>query len=219
MSVVSTVPQLVCQHLSVKEGNLSGRCVFCGLSSSNGFSLKRIKKSFTAFSFLHVGEIICPDCLVLYEDPSFRRRSFFVSQKSFEFLKRNKKSKGEHRVVWDVLTSLNSLTEEDLPFAIWITESYKKHGWLTMTHNLNYSVKRFQVTFEETTLFWVPELALEMKEVAEKLLKIVTKKNLIRGYYFPSQQSKFLDNGLWNEYQKAKKWASNPLWNLVVHLI
>ncbi|MHA1910409.1 MAG: hypothetical protein ACTSYA_01825 [Candidatus Kariarchaeaceae archaeon] len=219
MSEVSTVPQLVCQHLSFKEGEFSGRCVFCGLSSSVGFSLKRIKNSFTAFSHLHVGEIICPECLTLYEDPSFRRRSFFVTRKSFEFLKRGKKSKGDLRTVWEVLVSLNTLTQKELPFALWITESYKKHGWLTMTHNLNYSTKRAQITFEETTLFWVPELAFEMREVADKLLKCVYKKNLLQGHYLPSQQNKILENDLWSEYQKAKNWATNSLWILVVHLI
>lgn len=182
-----------------EEGVLEGRCVVCG-RVGRGFPA-RFPESFTAYAWLQGGSIICSKCKAMLENQDLRRRSwvaFFENGKPVvRFLSRNQ--------VLNVL-----LNPPNPPFAIYVTRTGKKQGYLQLANRVSFSRNIFYVAFDDL-------LINVRRDVLEKYVKLA-RKALALGF-----RKKDLTGGCsvkaWLNREvcfKIEKVRGDPLWELVV---
>lgn len=135
------------QNLPIIKGESIGTCAFCGQTGSNFLPFVP-KDTFTNAEFLHGYNFACPACYFIYNDQKtskfYRNHNWIVTQKRFQKLERA-----------EVLDTLLSLPSEDLPFAIYTTNTYQKQGFLRLLgQGLNYDTGFMTIAWD-TILFQI----------------------------------------------------------------
>lgn len=155
-----TVAELIVQRrgLRIDAGTREGRCIFCGLSSDYGHQAK-LKTNFTGYSYLQAGEIICPYCFELYNNNEYRKNMWVVTNDEFRLFKRAEAK--------EIL--LNQLST---PFAIYLTKTWKKQGWITLMNKINYDSKNFFVGFDYDVILVEREKLVEYLNLISELLNL-----------------------------------------------
>jgi len=127
---------------SPHKGGLKGKCAFCFCETEQGFSLEEsVSKAFTDFSELHGSQVVCPHCYYFLKEPKFRRSCWVIYNNTVVFLKKN-----------EVVKYIEDPPEP--PYAIYVTKTFKKHGWIRMMYRgVNYSRESMVVGFD-TELVW-----------------------------------------------------------------
>jgi len=180
------------------EGNSKGTCVLCGRETDKGHPVK-FSANFTAWSLLGAGNCICERCYTIVNDQTYRRKSWVATTDGIQFLTRK-----------DVLPTL--LDPPEPPFAIYVTKSGKKQGFLQLMNRVSTSRDTYYVAFEDSLIFVDRMKIKEMAEVAKEARKLkFTKSDLVN----PSVK-RWEHEGL---CEKILRYRSNPLWEVVVYAV
>lgn len=203
--VITTLTSLCCG--TQPPGPLSGTCVLCGEEGTG--NKPKFSSSFTGYNSLFRGEIMCGTCQAFMARRDLRMSCWVATAadpvKTVKFK--------EARPV---------LTEPpEPPFAIYLTRSYKRQGWLgQIRQGVNYSADRFRVITD-----WVGCVKMttaqnaEMLLIVERLRKIKTRKaELLSGDYGVARWKKIMETGLEADAVKACALAKTPAWEVCVHV-
>jgi len=197
--------QLICNARGIVPnlGNLSGRCIFCGVYTETGYPAK-LKTNFTGYSYLQAGEVICPFCYELYNNEQYRKNMWFVTEHEFKFFKR-----AEAKQIL-----LNDL---EVPFAIYLTKTWKKQGWIRLMDKLNYSSDTFFVGFDyDVVLVERKKLNEYFSLLSELLAKKIPKSELATGELKPKSLEKIdMDMDL---LAHIRFLSSDKLWSLCLYI-
>ena len=110
----------------------------------------------------------------------------------------------------DVLPTL--LEPPEPQFAIYVTKSGKKQGFLLLMNRVSTSRDTYYVAFEDSLIFVERMIIKEMAEVAKEARKLkFTKSDLVN----PSVK-RWEHEGL---CEKILRYRSNPLWEVVVYAV
>jgi ribosomal protein L37AE/L43A len=128
------------QSIHLLEGDQQGYCAFCGRNGTNLFKLK-LKETFTQLEYIHNSKYICSECKHLYDEPLYRMNGWICTKNEFKIVARS-----------DMINSILQLNENDCPFAIYTTDTYKKQGWLILLCNLNFSTQQITIAWDMTKI-------------------------------------------------------------------
>jgi len=179
-------------------GNVGGKCIVCGRMTKSGHRID-FSDNFTMWALLQEGDCICEHCYTLCRDQKYRRKSWVATKDGIKFLEKK-----------DLLSTL--LSPPNPPFAIYITKSGKKQGFLLLVKRPSLSRDRFFIAFEDS-LVWVDRKKLEeMVAVAEAARKLKFRKSDLLD---PSTKC-WVHRDL---CEKIVEFRKNPLWEVVVYAI
>ena len=179
------------------KGNIEGTCVICGYYTKYGHKVK-LSDNFTMWSLLQEGNCICEYCYELLKNQDYRRKSWIATTNGVKFIKRH-----------DVLPFM---LKPEVPFAMYITRTGKKQGFLHIVNRVNYSREHYFVAFDDELIYVNRGILVNMVDVATEARKLGFRKmDLIDP---ATRMWKYRD--LCNEIVKYK---GNPLWRLVVYAV
>jgi CRISPR type IV-associated protein Csf1 len=188
----------ISELLQKREGRLVGRCVVCGFESAHGHPVD-FSENFCGWSFLQEGNLICEYCYPLCrESQEYRRKSWVISGIGVSFLKKE-----------EVLNLV--LNPPKPPFAMYVTKTGKKQGFLQLVNRVNYSRENYVLAFDDELInVSVVKAKKFCKLIEEARKKGFTKKELLNS---PST-NRWKDRGL---CEKIMVLTKNPLWRLMVY--
>jgi len=171
--------------------------------TENGYPAK-LKTNFTGYSYLQAGEVICPYCYELYNNEQYRKNMWFVTEHEFKFFKRAEAK----RIL------LNNL---EVPFAIYLTKTWKKQGWIRLMDKLNYSSDTFFVGFDyDIVLVERKKLNEYFSLLSELLAKKIPKSELATGELKPKSLEKIdMDTDL---LARIRFLSGDKLWSLCLYI-
>lgn len=141
MMAVQEVPslsQFVCEARGItpEPGDLTGTCCICTAETTIGHP---VKLPVTFMSWTHFQDttnpVLCQYCQHMLKERKYRSSSWLISSGSFEFVK-----------VIGVRAVLDDIPEP--PWAMYATQTYKKHGWLNT--EVNTSRETFYLAIDDT---------------------------------------------------------------------
>lgn len=182
---------LISSHLAPKEfGNLKGRCIFCGELTDKGFKPK-LGENFLDYPLMTSGDVICPHCMLLLKSSDFRRKSWVVNPSSINFMKAKE-------------TLQFIINPPDPPFAIYVTFSGKKHGWIAMMkRGVSFSKNRFMVGNDGNLISISREEATLLVNLASELLTSGFKKSELLGLRPRAERLAKIGIEKWKEFERA----------------
>ena len=179
------------------EGDITGRCIICGFDTDKGHTIQ-LSDNFTAWNLLQEGKVICEYCYPLLKNQDYRRKSWIATSNGVKFLKRE-----------DILPIL---LDPPVPFAMYITKTGKKQGFLHLINRVNYSRDRYFIAFDDELIFVERGKLEEMVKLAQHARKLgFSKSDLIS----PSTKR-------WKHREMCEKileLSGNPVWQVVVYAI
>ena len=197
--------ELICRarQIPLEYGKLSGNCIFCGLHTDYGHPVK-LKTNFTGYPYLQAGEVICPFCYELYNNEEYRKNMWLVTEERFRVFKRVEAK--------EIL-----LSHSPVPFAIYLTKTWKKQGWITLMNRVNYNTKKFFVGFDYDVVLVEREKLTEYFDLISELLeKKISKTELATGQLKVRSLEKIdIDITL---KDKITMLAGNKLWELCLFI-
>lgn len=174
----------------------SNHCAICKSSENVNHELKP-SDNFTAWSVLSYGTDICDSCNGIMTNQKYRGSSWIIQNGKTTFFKRDS--------VLDVLKS-----EKQKPFIIYITESYKKQGFLNILSRPNYNNEKFFVGFDNDVIC----VDIEKLQKYEKIAHEAREKKFTKTELLTAPRTHH-----W-EHEKlcitVMKYNHDPLWRLVV---
>lgn len=141
MMAVQEVPslsQFVCETRGItpEPGELSGTCCICTTATQEGHPVKLPTTFMSWTQFQEVSDpVLCPCCQHMLKERKYRSSSWLVQGGSFEFIK----ARGVRGVLDDI---------PEPPWAMYATQTYKKHGWLNT--EVNTSRETFYLAIDDT---------------------------------------------------------------------
>jgi len=178
-------------------GSLSGKCVICGFKTDKGHPVE-FSDNFTAWNLLHEGNCICEFCYELVKNQDYRRKSWIATVEGVKFLKKDE--------------ILPTLLDPPIPFAIYITRTGKKQGFLQVISKVNYSKERFFIAFDDELIYVERDQLNEMVDLAKRARKLGFTKSDLRE---PSvKRWKYRD-----VCEAISDFSKNPLWEVVVYAV
>jgi len=212
--MILTIPRLLAQAKMIEPisgEKHHGRCYICMETVDELVDIKRVVSgNFTGFQHLKAGHGLCVFCAGALKEATVRKTNWVVSPARFKAFKFN-----EFR---DVLTEALARNE---PFAIFVTKSFKKHGWIVNPFAINTpsnegSINRFVVIFEEDVARFTPRSYEKITGLVDALMPFFGKKRLETLETNSSIIETLVEVGAIQHYYEAKKFAGNPAWELVV---
>ncbi len=181
------------------EGGEVGTCIVCGTSTRKGHRID-FSSNFTAWSMLWDGDCICEYCYTLCRDQQYRRRSWVATKQGIRFLQKSE--------ILEVL-----LNPPEPPFAIYITRTGKKQGFLQLVNRLSYSREHYFIAFDDALVFVNRGELEEMVEIAKKARALkFTKAELLSEPAVHRWQHREL-------CEQIVKLAKKPLWEVIVYAV
>jgi hypothetical protein len=165
-----TLSEVICiaRRISHENGNIMGNCIFCGQYTDQGYYAK-LKANFTGYPYLQAGEVICPFCYEMYNNEEYRKNMWIATNEEFRFFKR---AEAKEILLSTLLT----------PFAIYLTKTWKKQGWITLMNKINYDTKNFFVGFDYDVILVERKKLIEyLSLISELLEKKISKTELATG--------------------------------------
>jgi hypothetical protein len=204
---IKAISYLLPSEMRNAKGEEAGTCILCGVETEEGFPVE-FSSTFTAFSHLAYGNVLCPSCNAFFRNQDFRRRSWKITPCGVEFLKREQ--------VLEFLTT----EEKPIPFAVYITSTGQKQGWLQGFRYVNFSKQKFFIHTD-----FVGCVLAEYRQVVEfaELIKFlrekkVSKTELTSGEFSMYTYRRSIENNFELELRKAKEFVSQPLWEVMVYV-
>ena len=199
-----TIPELCIK--SPKPGDQKGFCCVCGKETDVGYKFS-LSENFTGFSYLKFGNLLCPYCYTFMKNQNFRKRCWLVTEKEIVFLKKS-----------ECLPHI--LNPPEIPFAFYITKSFKKQGFLSGLQYVNFNWDRYYILTDFADIVFVElEIAKEMDSLIKFLReKKVSKNQLITGDYGMFSYKKAINGGWEDKIEKSKKYAREPLWEVLCYV-
>ena len=194
---------LTARRILAEKGDISGNCIFCGEHTDVGHQAN-LKTNFTGYQYLQAGDAICPYCYNLYNDNTYRKNMWYVTKGQFKTFKR-----AEAKAIL--------LSELEIPFAIYLTKTWKKQGWISLTGGVNYDTERFFVGFDYDVVFVEREKLTGYLNLSSELLeKKISKTELQMGRLKVRSFEKIgMDFDL---QRKIAMLAGDKLWELCLFL-
>jgi len=201
----------VSQLIGVAEpGPASGWCYLCGQETSSGHP-GAPSESFTAWSSVYAGSVICEHCWPLVHDRRFRSRSWLATPGQVRFVE-----SGEDRS-WlrDVL-----LDPPAPPFALYLTRNGKKQGWIPLLRYVSHSRDRFWVGTDWTDRpvycerLWLAQHVVLLDRLADRG---VPRTQLLAGRFAPRVWRTAIQDGWTSELEEAQQLAGDPQWEVLVY--
>ncbi len=179
------------------DGHLKGRCIICGFSTDKGHRID-FSDNFTAWNLLQQGDCVCEYCYSLISNQDYRRKSWIAHIGGVTFLKRTE--------------ILPTMLNPPVPFAMYVTKTGKKQGFLHLINRVNYSKHRYFIAFDDELIF-VDRRKLEYFISLAKTARMLkfTKSDLLS----PSVKC-WKHRKICEEIMKVR---DNPLWRLVVYAV
>jgi len=193
-------------------------CVFCGKSGTIP-AKDVVSSSFTNFDLMQnlTSNTICDYCACCMKNSKFRFSNWIAYNSKVQYFGRNEIGK--------IL-----FFKHELPFAVYVTTSFKKLGHLKAV--LNFSANNYEVQFEETKVFFQQEIMTKPWEIMGELYSIpkeeeekkqaksfFTKAEIRTGNY---SYSRVIDYGRkkWQEKEKVlREYRGNPAFELLVYAL
>ena len=197
-------------HFSKEGGNLGiieGRCMVCGKEVNNGLA-PSISDSFTGFSYLGEGSCFCSFCASFFKEPK-NRKSCWIGTKEEGTIYLKKK---------DIIEYI--LNPPNPPFAIYVTRSFKKQGWLSGMHLVNYNRDKFFILTD-----FVDKVFVDREEAKQKYRLIsflrekkIIKRELLDGEFRVTSYKRALEEGWGSILEEIRFFKKNPLWEVLVYV-
>jgi hypothetical protein len=201
----------VSQLIGLAEpGPACGRCYLCGQDTSAGHP-GAPSESFTAWSSVYSGSVICEYCWPLVHDRRFRSRSWIATAGQVRFVE-----PGEDRS-WlrDVL-----LDPPAPPFALYLTRNGKKQGWIPLLRYVSHSRERFWVGTDWTDRpvycdrLWLVQQVELLDRLAERG---VPRTQLLAGRFAPRVWRSAIQGGWTSDLEAVQRLAGDPQWEVLVY--
>jgi len=112
--------------------------MFCKATVENTIK-PRFSDNFMAWPLLSDGNGICDFCNKIMKDQTYRKSCWIIENGKTEFFKREK--------ITDIIQK-----EKTTPFLIYVTESYKKQGFINILSRPNFSNKKFIIAFDNSVI-------------------------------------------------------------------
>jgi len=178
-------------------GSVAGKCIICGFPTDRGHSID-LSGNFTAWNLLQEGNCICEFCYTLLKNQDYRRKSWIASLNGVEFLKRE-----------DIPPIM---LDPPTPFAMYVTKTGKKQGFLHLINRVNYSKDRYFIAFDDELIFVERDKLEEMVKLAQHARDLgFSKSDLIS----PSTKR-------WEHREICEKileFSGGPVWQVVVYAV
>jgi len=176
--------------------------VFCGCDTEHGHSNTLISNNFTAGDRLGGGDVVCPECLYVYNEPTYRKRAWVVTESTFSEVKRENAK--------ELL-----LNPPEPPFVIYLTQSWKKQGFVNLINRVQESQTDYTIGLDyELIEVNTKKLEKYCTLISDILDKKITKTELSTGNFKAKSYEKLgYDIEL---IEKIKTLVGNPLWNLAI---
>lgn len=198
-----TLPRMICsaRQIETEHGSATGICILCGQYTETGHPPKLLD-SFTAYERIMGGDAICPYCNHMYTEQLYRKQSWVVSETEFRTLKR------------DNIKPL-LLNPPEPPFTIYLTQTWKKQGWLNLINRSNGS-RSYYVVGMDYDMIWVDASVLEryLRDIDRWLELGLIKSELSTG----NIRNKMYGTVPIEDIIEIKNRVGNPLWNLAVYI-
>ncbi len=189
-------------------GNHTGKCVACGRLTARGIPA-RLPDTFTAAYRLYNGNALCEYCAPLFKEKPLRSRSWVATQNEFRYIQRSE---------W-----LATLTEPpEPPFAIYLTLSGQKYGYLSLIRRVSTNRDRYWVGtdwHESSVLIHRAQLA-ELIPIAQQLRTHgVPKIQLLSGQFSPAVVAKAIKEGWDAMLSTIEHLSRSPTWEVIVYAV
>jgi len=200
---MNTLSLLLCsaRNITPDQGAFAGSCIFCGLDTKHGHKAE-LKDTFTAYDLIQGGSCICPECWHVYNEQMYRKKAWVVTQSTFCEVKRG----GAKELL---------LNPPEPPFVIYLTQTWKKQGWLNLINRVQESKTNYTIGLDYDLIEVNPVKLDEYCNIISEILeKKVTKTELQTGQFKAKSYEKLgYDIEL---IEKIKILVGNPLWNLAI---
>jgi len=206
-ATVVTVSQLIGL---AEPGSVVGRCYLCGQETNAGHP-GAPSDSFTAWSSVYAGSVICEYCWPLIHDRRFRSRSWLATPGQVRFVE-----PGEDRS-WlrDVL-----LDPPAPPFALYLTRNGKKQGWIPLLRYVSHSRDRFWVGTDWTDRpvycdrLWLAQHVVLLDRLADRG---VPRTQMLFGHFAPRVWRAAIQDGWTSDLEAVQQLAGDPQWEVLVY--
>lgn len=159
---------ILSRGLSVEIGIIDGTCCVCGDKTETGHKAD-FSGNFTNWDVLKYGDCICEKCHVLFQDQIYRRSSWLATVDEF------KTGKAKELITF--------FEAPEYPFAMYLTWSGKKQGYLYLIDSVNMS-EYVTIAFDyDIYSFKVSSFVKFYNEVKQLLEKKVMKYELQTGNF------------------------------------
>jgi len=190
---------ILSRDLHVELGEISGTCCVCGNKTETGHRIN-FSGNFTNWDILQFGDCICEKCNILFQDQIYRRSSWIATVDEFKT--------GKAR---ELITFLENPA---YPFAMYLTWSGKKQGYLYLIDAVNES-EYVTIGFDyDIYSFSIPDFIDYYNEVKSLLVQNVIKTELLTGN-FRFKTFEKLGRKKIEELEQRKKVR---LWQLAIKL-
>lgn len=183
-------------------GAMKGHCMLCGRETNKGLEADFSAK-FTSWNLFKAGECLCPNCYELSRNQAYRRSMWIACKEGITFFKKDQ-----------MLQHL--LDPPDPPFAMYLTKTWKKQGFLKLINKVNYSKNSFFIALDSEIIHVVMNNFTEMLKLAKGLREKGISKKELRSGKFHVYRYEDLDLEV---IEKIKRITKNPQWRLVIYAI
>lgn len=192
------------------RGELQGRCIICLRACSTANPLGIVSENFTNWQDLNRGDSFCCRCSAMLKNPKYRRNNWVADPDGFRTFKRD-----EFR---DVIASSTP------PYVIYVTRSYKKHGFLNGMYAINWhcepvKLQRVSVIFENRVLSFPLRQFDEFSHHLRKVMPLVGKKRLMAWDIAPHHVEKIMEKGLMTSYLYLRERRKTELYEFALHVL
>jgi len=191
---IRTLSQLFPPTLGTKKG----KCVVCAQTTEKGHPVE-FSKNFTAWNLLQQGNCVCEYCYTILKNQEYRRKSWVASMQGIRFLNRT-----------EILPVL--INPPEPPFAIYITKTGKKQGFLHLINRVNYSKTNYLIAFDDQLIHVNLEQVREMAKIVKEARKLKFSKTELLG----DIKVKHFEH--YDLCCKILRYVKNPLWEVVVYV-
>lgn len=205
---MTTISELVCQARGITPvlGTLRGICVYCQRETDHGHKHKDDPSGCATYHTIRGGTVICPHCHHMRSERwAYRSSMWEASSAGF---RQFKFEEAQYRL----------LHPPDPPFAQFYTRTWKKNGWQNMINEINLSRDRYTVALDYDIIHVSAERRDRMMSLAEGLLaKGARKSDLASGELGPKAVIALGPEAL-PALADVRRYASDPLWDLIVYV-
>jgi CRISPR type IV-associated protein Csf1 len=183
-----------------------GLCCFCGNRKRGVLAERYLPKTFSRFQDLELtGEIICAKCLPVYKDHRFRNRHWVASTAGVRFLQKPE--------IHEILRN-----PPCPPWALYITESHKKHGWIRGIYWITHNTSQFRVIHEDSLVSGTSAQFISLLDICAALRSLKIPKKALAKALQPLYLNRVMDAGIWDKYVETLPYVGTALHHVCLYI-
>lgn len=151
---------------------------------------------------------MCPHCWAVFDNASYRRKSWIATSNNFLHIKRQE--------AIDYL-----LNPPQPPWYLYISTSGQKQGWLTAIHKVNHGRENFWLSIEsqEQPIRTSIRETGSLYEIVKGLMLLkIPKGEMMTGQFSAKSWEKAIKNNTEQLLRSAQKQAKKPIWEVMVYV-